>query len=224
MDLCTCCLRRNDYPSPVLPSALQHPGCGEPGSCGMWQSRASPLQSRQFTLLPPLHTRAWAIMCFPGSSAGKGGNLWPSQCPHCTPASALCCRGGRAAGPEGSPGTQGFPRNGSRERGWKVWRLVGGNGLCIKEKDRSRITRRLLRTAEGNMLLFHQLYSPLNNTGGCGMVLQEVENHPFKMLNLPSPTGMRKGKPARIEVLWQPNTHMTRILPIWSPQNHKFLF
>lgn len=30
---------------------------------------------------------------------------------------------------QGSPGTQGFPRNGSREQGWKAQRLMRGNGL-----------------------------------------------------------------------------------------------
>lgn len=125
-------------------------------------------------------------------------------------------------------------RRGSRPRGqlWdsrvsQEWQQgvrvasVKTGGRQWPEKHGSRITRRLSRTAEGNVLLFHQLYSPLNDTGGCGMALQEVENHPFKKQSSPSPTGMRKGNPARIKILWQPNTHMTRILPIWnhSPQN-----
>lgn len=45
---------------------------------------------------------------------------------------------------QGSPGTQGFPRNSSRERGWKAckdwWEEMG---YCIAETDRSSIIRTL---------------------------------------------------------------------------------
>lgn len=105
-------------PYPVPRSSLE---LGRLGVVGRGRAGNHHCSPPQLTLLPPLHTSVWAITHSPGSSAGKGGNLWPSQCPHCTPASVLCRTG--------SPGTQGFPRNGSREQGWKAQSLMRGDGL-----------------------------------------------------------------------------------------------
>lgn len=43
------------------------------------------------------------------------------------------------------------------------------------------------------------------------MPLQDIENHPLLMQGTSFLTGMRKGDIARIQVLWQPNTCMTRL-------------
>lgn len=65
-----------------------------------------------------------------------------------------------------------------------------------------------------NMLLFDQLYSSLNNARGCGMALKDIENHPLIMQVTSFLTSMIKGETARIQVLWQPKTCMTKLLPI----------
>lgn len=135
------------------------------------------------------------------------------------PASALCRTVGRAAGTAGQPWAgkaQGFSRNGSREQVWKAQRLMrGGELLHCRDGQKQNHKGTLITigrsTDQGsfpeqqranNIFLFHQLYSSLSNTEGCGVALQEFENHPSIKQSSPSPTGMRKG---RIQVLWQPN-------------------
>lgn len=46
------------------------------------------------------------------------------------------------------------------------------------------------------------------------MALQDIENLPLIMQGTSFLTGMRKGETARIQVLWQPNTCVTKLLAI----------
>lgn len=217
-------------PYSVPCSSLELGRLGAVGRGRAGNHRCSP---PQLTLLPPLHTSVWAITHSPWSSAGKGGNLWPSRWPHCTPASVLCHMGtaGQPWDPRVSQEWQQGARVEStktdeRQRATALQRTAAesqrGSGPWRQEHGPGRFPK---QWRASNILLFHQLYSPLNNTGGCGMALQEVKNHPFVKQSSLSPIGMRRGKTARIQVLWQPHSCVTRILPIWNyfPQNHKLL-
>lgn len=102
--LCTCCLRRKDHQLPALPSDLQKSEAGKPGNVA---EQGITTAVPQLTLLLSLHTSVWAVTRSPGNSAGKRGNLCPSQCPHCTPASALCRMGAEStAGHPWDPSTK----------------------------------------------------------------------------------------------------------------------
>lgn len=182
-----------------------------------------------FLLRPQASGQLWAPL---GAQQGKGETSDPRSAP-AAPLPLLCLTAGRAAGPAV---TQVFPRNrGCREEGWKPWRLMLLHCReALKQSHKEALVPKDENIDQGcfpeqqrsnNMLLFHQLYSTLNDTRCCGMALQDVENHPLVMQSTSFLTGMRKGKTARIQVLWQPNTCMTRLLSTWNylPQNYKLL-
>lgn len=71
---------------------------------------------------------------------GEGGNLWPSQCPGFTPTSTICPVRGQAAGMAGQPCINSFPRNYSREQGWRAQRLTDPEEAVVhKDKDMDKV-------------------------------------------------------------------------------------
>lgn len=172
-DLCTCCLRRKDHQLPALPSDLQL----KLGSLGMWQSRESPLQSPSSPCCF-LCTQVCGQSCTPlGAQQGKGETSNPANAPT-APLSLLSAAWEQKA-QQGTPETQA-----ERLRGDGLLHCREGQKQNHKEalvpKDKSTDQGCFSEQQRAsNILLFHQLYSPLNNTEEREMALQEVENHPF---------------------------------------------
>lgn len=143
----------------------------------MWQSRESPLQS----LSSPccfLCTQVCGQSHAPlGTQQGKGEIS--------VPASALTAPLPLLSAEWEQKAQQGIPET-------QAQRLRGGGLLHCREGQKQNHKESLVpkekSTGQGcfseqqgasNILLFNQLYSPLNNTGECEIALQEVENHPF---------------------------------------------